>query len=117
MQRTYKCNTETRSRNHRHRGKAICITYSQCVALLLDIQYTKRMSHIIFSSVVCPDLPYFSTLFDKRYDFLKKIVEPKTCVLISTANLSETSLILRRSERDMTKQKSRSSCKVPVRLG
>jgi hypothetical protein len=35
----------------------------------------------ILSSVACPDLQYFSTLFQKRHDFRKKVTETK-CVLI-----------------------------------
>jgi len=38
----------------------------------------------------------------------------KMCVLISIQMLSETFLILRRTERDMIKHMYWSSCKVPV---
>ena len=32
----------------------MCITYSECVPVGLDIQYAERMRHIILSSLACP---------------------------------------------------------------
>jgi len=43
----------------------------------------------------------FSTLSHNWYDFRKKVIEYKTRVLIFSTVLSETFLILRRTERDM----------------
>jgi hypothetical protein len=44
------CNKiETRSNNHCCSGKAITITYSECVSVALGIQHAKRTRRIILS--------------------------------------------------------------------
>jgi len=45
--------------------KAISITYSECVAVV--ILHAMRMRGIILSSVACLPLPYFLTLSHKRH--------------------------------------------------
>jgi hypothetical protein len=107
-------NPEALSRNYR-RGKAINVTYSECVFVALIIQHSKRMRPITLPFVACPDLPYFSTLSNKRHDFLKKVIQHEMCVLIFSTTLSETFLILRRTQRDIIKAQT-SSYKVPVIL-
>jgi len=51
--RTYKRNTEARSKNHCWRGRAISITYSECVYVALVIWYVQRMLRNISSSFGC----------------------------------------------------------------
>jgi hypothetical protein len=68
----------------------------------------------MLSSVACPDLQYFSTLFPKQQNFSKTVMEHKICVLIICTILSETFLVVRRTDRDIIKNVYWSSCKVPV---
>jgi hypothetical protein len=98
---TYKRNTKARSPNYCCVGKAIIITYSECMSGALVIQHAKRMRRIILSSVVCLALPYFSTLSHQRHYFRKKGIEHKMCVLIFSTTMSETFPILRRIQRDI----------------
>ena len=78
-------------------GKALSITYSECVFVALVIQHAMRIRHIILS-VSCPSVSYFSTLSDKQQDFKEKF-KREVYVLISSSTLSETFFILRRIER------------------
>jgi len=54
--------------------------------------------------MACPALQCFSTLSDKRHDFRKKVIEQNMCILSLSTILSETFLILRRTEREMKKK-------------
>jgi hypothetical protein len=67
------------SHNHCCGGKAITITYSECVSVALVIQHAKGVRRIILSYVACPDLPYFSALSHKSKFFGKKVIEHKIC--------------------------------------
>ena len=86
------------------------------MSVALVTQHAKCMRRNILSSTACPALPYFSTLSHKRHDFRgKNSYWTKTCVFwFSLQLLSETFLILRRTESDIIINVNRSSCKVPV---
>ena len=73
------CNIEARSRNHCCHGKAISITYSECVFIAVVIQHAKRM-RLILSSVTFLSPPHASTLFHKRH-YLRKTVINNMCIL------------------------------------
>jgi hypothetical protein len=55
----YKRKIVARSRNHCCSGKAITITYSECVYVALVIQHAMRMCHFILTFAACLCVPYF----------------------------------------------------------
>jgi hypothetical protein len=55
----YKRSIEARSRNYICSGKAISITYSECMSVALVIQHALHMRHIILSSAACETLTIF----------------------------------------------------------
>ena len=63
-----KRNTDGRLYNHSYSGKAVSITYSECVCVCvcvfvaLLIEHAKRMRHIILPSVACLALPFYILL-------------------------------------------------------
>jgi hypothetical protein len=57
----------------------------------------------VMSSVVCPALQYFPQLYKKWHDFRIKVIEHKMSAFIFSRILSETFLILTRTERHMIK--------------
>ena len=89
MHCTYKRDTEARSRTHFCRGKAISITYSECVSIALVIHFAK--AHAPYHTVqLWPVLLYHifvhylinGTIFGG-----KKIIKHKMCVFFSTTFL------------------------------
>ena len=66
----------------------------------------------ILPSVACPAVQCFSTLSQKRQNFRggKKVAECKMCVLIFSAALAQTFVIITRTERDMGKNVYWSLC-------
>ena len=78
-------NIEARLCNHCCSGKAISITYSECVSGALGTQREKCMRH---TEVACPAVQYFPILSHKRHDFISNIVECKMCVLIFSATFA-----------------------------
>ena len=113
-QYTYKHNNEALSFiNHICSGKAISITYSECVFVATFNQHAMRMRHIILPSVTCPAVPCFSTLSHKRHDFRKKIYWTQNVFCYSLHLVPETFLNLRRiQQRIIINVLYQSSCKV-----
>jgi hypothetical protein len=71
----------------------------------------------ILSTVASRALLYFPILSHKRQGFLeKKIIEHKCLIWFSLQLVSETFIILRRTEQDMIKKVFFSSFKIPVIL-
>ena len=60
-------NIKMLSYTHCCNSKAKSVTYSECALVALGIQ----RACAILSSVVCPDVQYFSSLSHKRHDLKK----------------------------------------------
>jgi len=103
-------NIEASSRNQCCLGKAMSVTSCMCFYIQLS---TKQSPCGVFYChlLSIPALQNFSTLFKKRYDFRKKLLNIK-CVLIFSIILSEKFLILRRIERNIIINLKTSSCEV-----
>ena len=82
------------------------------MSVALVIQHVKRMRHIVFLSVACLALPYYSKLSHKLHDFRKNVIKHRFSLQI----LYEIFLILRRIQRDVIINVHGSSCKTPVIL-
>jgi hypothetical protein len=83
-----------------------------CVSVTIVIHHAMRMRRMILSSVVCPVLPYFSTLSRKRHDFRENFRGTENVFRYSLQHFSETFAVLKRSGRDII-YPLRPSCEVP----
>jgi hypothetical protein len=86
---------------------------SECAFVTLVIQHAKRIRLVVCALAVCT---IFFHIISQTARFTIKVIEHKMCVLIFHTALLEKFLILRRTERDMTKNVCWSSCKIPVIL-
>ena len=107
------------SGNHYCSGKAINITYSECVLVALVIQHAMRMRHIVIcglSGCTIPIFPHYlinSAILRVGWG---GVLPNSECVLFSLQLLSETFIILIRIQRHIIINVQRSSCKVPFIL-
>ena len=87
--------------HHCNSGKAISITYSERVFVVLDIQHALRMHCILLSSVARLSKQYFSICSYKQHNFQKerkkerKLLNIKCVFRFPIQLLSETFVILR----------------------
>jgi hypothetical protein len=86
--------------NHCCSGKAISITYSECVAVALDTHHAQRAGYYIVMWLVRLYHIFLYCIINDKI-FGKPLVNIKKCVLISCTFSFETFLILRRTERDL----------------
>jgi hypothetical protein len=96
-------------RNNCCSGKAISIAYSKYMFLALGNQHAMCMWPVQLYNI-------FFALSHKRQDFRERKKECKIYVLFSLQILSETFLILRRTERNVMKNIYYFSCKYPLFL-
>jgi hypothetical protein len=115
---------EARLPNHGCRGKTIILTYSECMFVALGIQHTMRMLHTVICNLSGSTI-FFHIISQQRHEFWgerqkerekKKLLLIKYVFSFSIQVLSETFLILIRSERDIIKTIYWSSRTVPVIL-
>ena len=81
-----------------------------CIIVLVACHAT-RICHIILA-----DYTIYSTLSHKQRGFLEEVIDLKSVFWFSLLILSQTFLILRRTQRDMITNVHRSSCTVPLLL-
>ena len=111
----YRLDRTSSSLNHCCTGKAISITYSECVFVALGTQRANRMRHIVKCGLsgYCHIFPHYvinDTIIGK------KLLNIKSVSWFSLRHLSATFLILRRTAWDMINNVHWSSCKVPFIL-
>jgi hypothetical protein len=76
-----------RSHNHFCRGKAIRVSYCDCVYVALIIQHVKEMSTITLSSVVCLAVPYFFYIISQLSRFSEKLLKIKCILIFNTVHI------------------------------
>jgi len=85
----------------------VCVCVCVCVCVYSCLSCPVRQSnifcnlHCTVTSVACPVLLYFFTLFHKRHYFREtKFLQHKMCILIFSTIFSEPFVILRKMQRD-----------------
>jgi len=90
---------EACAHNHCCHGKAICITYSECVFVASVIQHAKRICCKIVSSVTCVTVPYFSHYLINGKIFRKTLPNIKCVMIFSTTSVRNISHSKKNSAR------------------
>jgi hypothetical protein len=93
----YKLNMEGLSCNNWCCGNLICITYSECVFVVLIIHHAMGMRRIALLIVACLVLPHFFTLSRKRHDFRKTFIHLVVCLTTGPKPLPKRALHIVRS--------------------
>jgi hypothetical protein len=109
-------NSNSRTCNHCCCGKAIRITYSECVFAALVIQHVMCMGHgHLWPNGHDNISAYYQT---NGTTFERKLLRMKPVFFLVPPRItSDTFFILRKTEQGTIKNVYRSSCKVPVILG
>ena len=121
---TYRRNIEARTPDHCCRRKTISVTYCECVCVRVRVFACVALISNMPSACAVLSLCGFSgctiffhiTYLITSTIFGKKVIEHKVCVLIFSTSYMWNILIWRRTERDMTINVRRSSCRVSVIL-
>ena len=102
-------NAEAHFCNHCCSGKAISITYPECVFVTLGVQHAMRLRHVVMWTA--PLYCIFPNYLINGTIFRKKLLNTKCVFWFSLQLLSDTFCILWRTKWDMITNVRRSSCK------